>query len=78
MSKTHVTLEFGQNRSKHGIYRCNQCAAKIWLIVARSWSVDQESLPPRADGPDDVDVSEEVTAHYCPKCERITSLSFNW
>ncbi len=70
------------NEHDDGKYHlCGTCGSKTILIAAGGeWSVDQE---PFCDGEsnddmtDDVTIQEEVTAHLCPKCRRITSLAFN-
>lgn len=79
MSK-HLTVEFGQH-SEDGYELCDTCGEKTMLICAGScWSVDLEPLKAGEEvegAPDSVEISEEVTGHYCSHCGRMTSLSFN-
>ena len=61
---THVTW------SREASDRCPDCGTEPVLIVADAeWNVDgvREYVCPR----------EEVTAHYCLTCGKITSLSLN-
>lgn len=49
--------------------RCPTCGRKTLLVIApHDWNVDEG---------DSVEVHEEITGHYCPKCQRLRSLSFN-
>jgi hypothetical protein len=76
----HMTVNIGEHQC--GKYNaCDKCGSRTALITAyQCWSVDTE---PFKDGELDdtleseVDVSEELSAHYCRKCHKITSLSFN-
>lgn len=71
----HQNTEFGETNG-----RCNACGSKTALVVAYpEWSYDSE---PFEDGKQEemdgeAHVGDEVTGHYCPKCERLTSLAFN-
>lgn len=76
----HFTSTFGE-RDDGKYHRCNKCDSKTMLISAPThWDVDQE---PFANGEIEavedgyVEVTDEVSAHYCPECRHITSLSFN-
>lgn len=77
--KAHLTITVGEVRE--GDYSlCDQCGGKTMLIIAPSeWSVDSEpyKADEKIDRPDYVHVGDEITAHYCNDCSRITSLSFN-
>lgn len=54
---------------------CTICGTKTILIFPVSeWDVDENA---HEELPDRVYVSDEITAHYCNKCEKVTSLSFN-
>lgn len=57
--------------------KCPECGADPILIVAGSeWDVPYlDEL--FAGTPDTVTVAEEISAHYCLKCRKITSLSLN-
>lgn len=78
----HLTMDFGEH-DEDGYSRCNACGNKTVLISSPccNWSVDSEPFKAgeeaTGDVPDDVEVSEEVTAHFCLTCDCITSLSFN-
>lgn len=83
--RIHQHLSFQERDDVDGGYSyCTACGEKVMLITALStWRVDREAY--RAgertdasdDVPDEVDIGEEITAHWCNKCEVITSLSFN-
>lgn len=79
--KQHLTLVVGETESD-GYHFCEQCGGKTMLISApRSWSVDDE--PYKADERMEteegncVEISAELSAHFCADCRLITSLSFN-
>lgn len=69
--QTHVTWSIERDG------RCPSCRVVTILVSAPSlWSVpDQERTPKPL--PDVADVHEEITGHWCPKCERLVSLSLN-
>jgi hypothetical protein len=78
----HLTFQFGETDSHDGYHRCNACKTKTMLISSpMNWSVDEE--PYRADERietevgDNVDIPAEVTGHFCPDCNKITSFSVN-
>jgi len=53
---------------------CKTCNSRVYLIIAHGWHVDSED----EDMADEfVELSEEVTAHYCKTCDKITSFAFN-
>ena len=75
----HLTMVIGEVND--GDYsRCDKCGEKTMLISAPTfWRVDQEPFKSdeRAEAPQEVEVHDETSAHYCNNCGRITSLSFN-
>ena len=80
---THVTASFGELPQPDGSL-CAVCKERLALIIAPTWwRVDQEAFvsgertDDDEDVPDEVEVCDEVTAHYCLRCERIRSISFN-
>jgi hypothetical protein len=67
---THLTwsIEVGDNQ-------CPDCKVDTVLVVAPlDWSVDQEGRKYEGEY---ATVHDEVTGHWCPKCERLRSLSLN-
>jgi len=69
---THVTWS-----RETGDDRCPECGSEPILIVAfTEWNVPEQE-DQSDDTPDSVDVAEEISAHYCLKCGKITSLSLN-
>ena len=72
---THFTWDIEENG------KCPKCKGDTILIYpANSWAVDEESCSEEDyenELIDGVDVSEEITAHFCFNCNIITSLSFN-
>lgn len=55
---------------------CPVCGTKTVLLIAPLyWSVDCEDR--EEDDDVDAEVTEEVTGHYCRKCQRLCSLSLN-
>lgn len=72
MARTHITWSVEKT-----VGRCPTCDNPTMLITpCVSWNVDQDEDVPR-DLPDEVEVYDEVSAHYCERCDRITSLSLN-
>ena len=70
-TRTHPTwsLEYGDGK-------CPRCASATVLVTPfSSWNVDCEDLSDDVD--DCVEVHDEVSGHYCTKCERLVSLSLN-
>lgn len=54
--------------------KCPECNVETVLVNAPSyWMPDNHGR----DSGDDVEVVDEVTGHYCPKCKRLRSLSLN-
>jgi hypothetical protein len=70
MPNTHVTWS-----RETGDRKCPECGSEPILIVASTeWDVPEQEAP-SDDTPDWVGVYDEISAHYCLKCGRITSLS---
>jgi len=79
----HMGFTSGETNDSDGYHRCKKCKSKTMLISAMStWSVDQEAFKNGEitsrdeDVPDSVEVGEEITAHWCDTCEKITAFSF--
>lgn len=80
----HQHISFQERADVDGYRYCTKCGDKVMLITAFStWRVDQEAFKSeeytRDDDsiPEEVEVGEEITAHWCDNCQVITSLSFN-
>ena len=76
MPVRHITVCNEKNEA------CGDCGGPVILIVApHVWEIaDPENAAKvvgESDSIDCVEVSEELSGHYCPKCERLCSLSFN-
>jgi hypothetical protein len=70
MMRTHFTWSVENNG------KCPECGQKTVLIsVPLSWDTDYNTR--KANQPQEVEVSDEVTGHYCLKCQRLRSLSLN-
>ena len=72
--RPHFVLKFGEDRrNDHDC--CSKCGTKTTPITAYTrWvmpSGSARSLPRPTTS-----VRDEISAHFCLKCERITSLSF--
>ena len=75
MSKAfHLTAAFGETNGK-----CDTCGEETVLVLCGPhWEVDQESSPDiDRDEEGEVVIGDELTGHYCVKCGRLTSISFN-
>lgn len=64
-----------------GYLYCGKCGTKLMLVISpECWDVDDEAFKDGEDSPkycpDNVIVGE-VTGHFCSKCNRLTSLSYN-
>lgn len=70
--RTHLTMVIGETPDG----KCDQCGTKTVLIVP---GIEWRTVPDDDHAEDEtwLEVSDEVSAHYCPECDRITSLSFN-
>lgn len=77
----HVTLNLGETDAG-GYHFCNECGSKTALVTTSCcWEIDEE---PFASGEVDADLAhrdvttwDELSGHYCPTCDRLTSFSFN-
>lgn len=74
--RTHVTWSIDEAN------RCPSCGEKTALIIAPPyWRTDSEAFESgeRApkNFPEEVEVHDEITGHYCMECERLVSLSLN-
>lgn len=81
LPKTHLTWSIERASGK-----CPMCSGKTLLLCRSSfWEVHRDSTI-EAVGEDAYEESysdgvhieqEEITCHWCPECDRITSLSLN-
>lgn len=56
--------------------RCPKCGSETILVTAPLvWGVDEDN--PKNDEDGAVEVYDEVSGHFCPKCRRLRSLSLN-
>jgi hypothetical protein len=73
--RTHLTWSV----EKDG--KCPKCRSLTVLITAQGHRTIHEDGYREQGGkrelPDYASVDEEVSGHWCPKCQRITSLSLN-
>lgn len=54
--------------------RCGVCGSAVVLVLASpDWSADQNSNQYE----DGIDIQAEVSGHWCPECDCLTSLSLN-
>ena len=65
-----------------GYARCNACGSKVMLVVSNHfWETDSETFKNGEESPDgtpaDVFIGE-VSGHWCPTCEILVSLSYNF
>lgn len=65
-----------------GYTRCIECKSKTMLVYpSGSWIADSEPFKSGESIPDDeredIDVGE-ITGHWCPQCEILTSLTYNF
>lgn len=76
----HLHVKFYE-KPEGEYHLCSLCNGKTILISSYGdWAVDEEPYKSGEqidDMAETVDVSEEITAHYCLNCKKITSLSFN-
>ena len=74
----------GDHIDPDGYHHCNECNDKTMLvspIAAGEWAVDEECYKSREDSPEDVPDQVfvgEVTGHWCPTCERLVSITYNF
>ena len=78
-----ATISFNsEHLTQAGYWLCNKCNSKTMLVSCPAyWSVDQETFkngePTPEDTPQEVFVGE-VCGHWCPTCEILVSLSYNF
>lgn len=77
-----TTICFGEHLDTDGYSRCSKCNSKTILVATSGqWDVDAEPFKDgeetSKDTPEEVFVGE-VSGHYCPKCEMLVSLSYNF
>ena len=69
MDRTHITWSIERNDA------CPTCGSPTVLVSAPTeWAIDEED---RTADSYAVEVSEEVTGHYCLACCKLVSLSLN-
>lgn len=66
-----------------GYHRCNECDTKTVLVtpISEMWEVDSEPYKPGEEA--EVEICPElcvgeISGHWCPKCEMLVSLSYNF
>jgi hypothetical protein len=72
----------GERTGKDGYCRRRECDAKTMLVATTGhWEVDEETFESGEDTPegtpDEVYVGE-VSGHWCPECECLVSLSYDF
>lgn len=67
--RQHLTMSFGET---NGVCRCG--TTTLLITPFETWNADHNCNPPDSDT---VAVDDEISAHFCPECQRVTSLSFN-
>lgn len=80
----HLHVAFSE-RPDGDCSRCTTCGGKTMLISPFSeWKVDSEPFQTEEtvdeieeELPETVEVVDEITAHWCDDCRKITSLSFS-
>ena len=66
----HFAIEIGEQDGK-----CRECGEPTVLIAPWSeWRVDS---PDKGEFDDKIEINEEVTAHYCTKCDIVTGFWIN-
>jgi hypothetical protein len=66
----HITI---QVRESAGL--CELCGTPTVLVKPEFWKIDSDDC---ADDDDGVrEIADELTAHYCEICDKITSISLN-
>lgn len=78
-----VTLTInGEHIDPNDYYRCNECNSKVMLVSScGEWQVDEECYKSGEDTPEDVSdmvFVGEITGHWCPICEMLVSISYNF
>lgn len=66
-----------------GYHRCNECETKTILVtpVGEIWEADEEPYKPGEEA--EVNICPEIfvgelSGHWCPKCEMLVSLTYNF
>ena len=90
--KKHMHLDICERQSKDGYSRCRTCKGKVALVCLRgNWVADQEPFKadehfkhlPKSEqdllGYDgaEFEIHDEISGHYCPRCNKLVSFSFN-
>ncbi len=78
-----VTLTInGEHIDPDNYYRCNECNSKTMLVSSYGeWAVDEECYKSGEDSPEGTPETVfvgEVTGHWCPTCEMLVSISYNF
>ncbi len=78
MSKASLILNFGERDTHDGYSECLDCGSRTMLVSAMShWTIDDEPFKAGENfdvGMDMVEVSAEITGHWCNSCEKLTTL----
>ena len=72
--RTHLTW----SEEKNG--KCPSCRCLTVLVTApASWNIHEDGREQcgKTELPDYAEIAEEISGHWCPKCQRLTSLSLN-
>lgn len=78
-----VTLTInGEHVDPESYHRCNECNSKTMLVSScGEWAVDEECYKNGEDTPTGVPelvCVGEVSGHWCPTCEMLVSISYNF
>ncbi len=71
MARIHLHLSHGETHDG----KCATCGTETLLVSMRGFHVDCDAEHELAG--DVVETNDEITGHYCPACQVLTSLSFN-
>lgn len=75
IKRTHLTWSAENNE------KCPSCRCLTVLVTPMaSWNIHEDGYREqggKAELPDYAEVGEEISGHWCPKCQRLTSLSLN-
>ena len=76
-----LMLNIGERDVADGYRECLACGSKTMLVSALSyWIVDQEAFKADErtdhdpDIPGEVEVSAEITGHWCDNCDKLTAI----
>jgi hypothetical protein len=70
----------GEKTDQEGYCRCNECNSRTMLVYPIGpWHMDSEAFKSgeEVEEREEIEVGE-VTGHWCPKCELLISLSYNF